>query len=96
MQRLLAALGFLACANAAQGCELIADFDRSKIPGPDASIEAGVRAVDAGNEDAGDDDGGESPVVAVDAGLDASADAGADAGTDASTGDDAGNDDGGA
>lgn len=74
MRRLAPVLVFLACALAAQGCELVADFDRSKIPGRDASIEAGATT----DEDAGEEDAG-----AQDAGTDAaSRDAGDDAGTD--------------
>lgn len=68
-RRWLAALLFVACAGAAQGCELVADFDRSKIPGPDASVDAAIRPPDAGDEDAGATD---------DAGASAADDAGAD------------------
>ena len=59
MRALVAALGLLACAVCAHGCELVADFDRSKIPGPDASFDAGSPFPgpddDAGSADAGGD-----------------------------------------
>jgi hypothetical protein len=82
-------------ALGASGCQLIADFDRSKIPTdagqlPDASFDE-----DAG----GDDDGGFDATLPFDAGDDAATDAGndaaTDAGDDAATGDDAGTDDAG-
>ena len=57
MRRLFPVLGWFACALAAQGCELAANFDRDKIPGLDAAIEAGVPDEDAGAEDAGADAG---------------------------------------
>jgi len=58
MRSFLATVGFVACVGALQGCELVADFDRSKIPGPDASIDASVRFPDASDEDAGAADTG--------------------------------------
>lgn len=79
-------LTLLVCVIAfgASGCQLIADFDRSKIPTdagqlPDASFD----------DDAGADDGG------FDGGVDATLpfDAGHDAAQDATTVDDAGTDD---
>lgn len=63
--------GFGLALLATSGCELIADFDRSQIPGngfdsgvvpmmplPDAGP-AGDASVDGGDEDAGDDDAGQ-------------------------------------
>lgn len=65
------------CACTAQGCELVADFDRSKIPGPDASLDARVSFPDPSDEDAGATDAGP-----IEAGSDASLadDAGAEDG----------------
>lgn len=66
-RHLLAAVLFVACVGAAQGCELVADFDRSKIPGPDASVDAAIRLPDAGDEDAGAAD--DAGTTAADAGA---------------------------
>lgn len=44
----------------------MADFDRGKIPGPDASIDASVSFPDAGDEDAGSADAGDASAAATD------------------------------
>lgn len=78
------------------GCELVVDFDRSRIPeaGVDAgTMDAGGRdgGTDAGGEDAGDEDGGAEDGGTEDGGTDDAGaedggmdDGGMDAGTDAS------------
>jgi hypothetical protein len=83
---LAGALAFVALA-ATPGCELIVDFDRSKIPGSDASLPP-IGDAAAGDGEAPDaaDAGGEGPDATADAGVDASDVAPADASTDA-TGD---------
>ena len=52
-------LGLLLLASS--GCELIADFDRSKIPGQ--SVDTGMPMPE---DDAGEDDAGESDAAASD------------------------------
>ena len=53
MRSLVALLGLLALLSATNGCELVADFDRDKIPG-DRPASGGDR--DAGPGDPADDD----------------------------------------
>ena len=58
MRSLVALLGLLALLSSAGGCELVADFDRDKIPG---DRPAGGGDPDAGSGDpAADDDAGGS------------------------------------
>ena len=75
MRSLLAAALFFACVGAAQGCELAADFNRSKIPGADAAIDSGAAHPGVGDEDAGSELTGPDAATNDDAGSD---DAGAD------------------
>lgn len=75
MRRFFTAVWCVACVGALQGCELVADFDRGKIPGPDASIDATVTFPDASDDDAGSMDadagaGDASPPATKDAGSD--------------------------
>ncbi|AKF05591.1 Multiple EGF-like-domain protein 3 precursor [Sandaracinus amylolyticus] len=72
---------------ALQGCQLIVDFDRSRIVEGDAGVDAGAADAGGGGMDAGSDAGGD------DAGTDAAMDDAAmdDAGSDAAM-DDAGSD----
>ena len=74
MPRFVAALALLACAGMAQACELVADFDRGRIPGEDAGTsDASAHATadeDAGDEDAGTSDAGASATAGDDAGTD--------------------------
>lgn len=94
MQMRLATMCLLTVCAVTQGCELVADFDRSKIPtGLDGSFEGGLPEEDAGDDDAGSEDAA-VPVV-TDAATDAATDSGTDAGQDASSGDDGGSDDAG-
>lgn len=106
MHRLLALL-LLSSAPGLSGCELIADFDRSKIP-DDGQPDGGSAQEDAGNggsSDNGMDGSMDEPdaMLPEDGGVDAATveDSGMDSGTDSGTpdsdagGDDAGGDDGG-
>ena len=70
MRNLLAAVSFLACVGVAQGCELAADFDRSKIPGADAAVDAGAVHPVGGDEDAGSELVGVDAATGDDAGID--------------------------
>ena len=86
VMRAFFALGLVACLlGALSGCELVADFDRSKIPMPIKP------SVDAGRDD---EDSGQAPDDAgQDAGLDAAALPDASGEDDAgNSGDDAGQD----
>ena len=88
--RLRTASWLLMCGVLVSGCELVVDFDRSKIPRPDAAMDARMPMddEDAGSEDAGAD-------AASDAAQGAAPDASGDATLDIEAGpiDDAGADD---
>ncbi|MFW5925514.1 MAG: hypothetical protein ACOCV4_05060 [Myxococcota bacterium] len=71
---LVAVLGLVA------GCELVVDFDRSRIGGEGGVDGAVVDAATDGSTDAAGDAG---PDAAGDAGMDAAGDAGPDAASDA-------------
>jgi len=76
------------CGVLVSGCELVVDFDRSKIPRPDAAMDARMPMDD---EDAGSEDAG--PDAASDAAQDAAPDASGDATIEAGPIDDAGDED---
>jgi hypothetical protein len=65
---LLAGAAACAALAATPGCELLVDFDRSKIPGPDASLSDSGETPD-GSEPA--DGAGEGSTMVTDAGTDA-------------------------
>ena len=83
---LLAGVAACAALAATPGCELLVDFDRSKIPGADASLSDSGETPD-GSEPA--DGAGEGSTTVAEAGTDATApdaatDGGGEAGGDAS------------
>lgn len=61
-QRFAAALALISICFALCGCELIADFDRDKIPVADAGMQQPMPTKDAGKpqpeEDGGEEDAG--------------------------------------